>query len=189
MQYDPSRRTFVAGITAALASFPATANTARLCLADPTISNPTAPLTIDTHAHFFNGRICRSSRFCRRRPSGPDSELYPLVNEMGAVLQTLAWHLAPSAGRNACHRALCGAAQGLHQRGPDAQSGGAIVPGGLRGRAARTAGGGRWCISRLPVRPSGPKAGKAGLGAAMADLPATYDEFEERRSDGDDYQQ
>ena len=186
MQYDPSRRTFVAGIAAALASFPATANTARLCLADPTISNPTAPLTIDTHAHFFNGRDLQVKSFLSQTTVGPDSELYPLVNEMGAVLQTLAWHLAPSAQDET--RAIAryaellkdcaGADQMRKVAAPSFQEGYAVGRRELQAAAD--------VVYQSPAGASvlGPKAGKAGLGAAIADLPATYDEFEERRSDG-----
>ena len=55
MRYDPTRRAFLSGLAATLAPLPALAEVAALCPADPTISNSASPLTIDVHAHFFNG--------------------------------------------------------------------------------------------------------------------------------------
>jgi hypothetical protein len=87
----------MAGLAAALAPLPVLSRVAPLCPSDPTVSNPDAPLTIDTHAHFFNGRDLQVREFLSQTTVGPDSELYPLVKAMSAVLQVIAWHLAPDA--------------------------------------------------------------------------------------------
>ena len=79
LRHDPSRRAFLAAL-AALAPMPAHAQAALLCPADPTISNPASPLTIDTHAHIFNGSDLQVKEFLSQTTVGPESELYPLVN-------------------------------------------------------------------------------------------------------------
>ncbi|RFC35287.1 MAG: Amidohydrolase [Candidatus Nitrotoga sp. SPKER] len=186
MQHDSSRRTFIASILAALAPFPGTTKAATLCLSDPTVLSIATPLTIDTHAHFFNGRDLQIKSFLSKTTVGPDSEMYPLVNQMGAILQNLAWHLAPSAQDET--RAIeryaellknCDGAEQMRKMAmPSFREGYAVGRRELRAAAD--------VVYKSPLGASvlGPKVGKVGLGAAIADLPATYDEFEERRSDG-----
>ena len=186
MNNDSTRRAFMAGLAATLAPFPALAELVRLCPTDPTVSNPAAPLTIDTHAHFFNGSDLQIKQFLSQATIGPDSELYPLVSGMTGVLQALAWHLAPSAKAEmtamAKYAALLKDCEGADQMRRSA--GGAYQEGYALGRrelqVATTA------LNQTPAGAAvlGPKPGQAGLGAAIADLPETYDAFEERRANG-----
>lgn len=186
MYNDPTRRVFMEGLAATLAPFPALAELARLCPADPTVSNPAAPLTIDTHAHFFNGSDLQIKEFLSQTTVGSDSELYPLVNGMTSVLQSLAWHLAPSAQAEMTAIAKyverlkdCeGTDQMRRLAGESYQVGYAL--GRRELRVAATA------LNQTSAGAAvlGPKPGQAGLGAAIADLPETYDAFEERRANG-----
>ncbi len=183
MHSDPNRRAVVAGLAAALAPFPGLAEVAQLCVADPTVSNPQAPLTIDTHAHFFNGSDLQIKEFLSQTTIGSDSELYPLVKAMAGVLQALAWHLAPGAraevaalSKYAARLKDCeGADQMRRVAGGSYQEGYALGRRELQITAD--------AINQTPEAAAvlGPKPGQAGLGAAIADLPETYDAFEERR--------
>ena len=185
MRYDPTRRAFLSGLAATLAPLPALAEVAALCPADPTISNSASPLTIDVHAHFFNGSDLQIREFLSKTTVGSDSELYPLVNAMAGLLQTLAWNLAPSAQSEmstvARYAALLKDCDGTDQMrrvvGRSYQEG--YVLGRRELKVAADA------VYETPAGAAvlGPKASQTGLGAAIADLPATYDEFEERRSD------
>lgn len=183
MTNELSRRSFLTSAAAALAPLSACAATTQLCPADPTVSNPAAPLTIDTHAHFFNGSDLQIKEFLSQTTVGPDSELYPLVKGMGGLLQTLAWHLAPSA--QAEKSAMAQYASRLKDcDGPDQirrQVSDAYQAGYALGRRELQA-----SAKSLNQTPAGaavlaPKPGQAGLGAAIADLPETYEAFEERR--------
>lgn len=186
MHIDPTRRAFVAALLAALAPTSAVAELARLCPTDPTVSNPAAPLTIDTHAHFFNGSDLQIKEFLSQTTIGPDSELYPLVKAMTGVLQVLAWHLAPNAqmeraamAKYAARLKDCdGADQMRRMAGGSYQEGYALGRRELRAAAN--------VLNQTPQGAAvlGPTLGQAGLGAAIADLPETYDAFEERRADG-----
>lgn len=184
MHNDSTRRAFMASLTATLAPFPALAELVRLCPTDPTISNPVAPLTIDTHAHFFNGSDLQIKEFLSQTTVGPDSELYPLVTGMTGVLQTLAWHLAPSA--HAEMAAIAKYAARLKDcEGADQMrrvAGGSYQEGYVLGRRELQAA--AKALNQTPAGAAvlGPKAGQSGLGAAITDLPETYDAFEERRA-------
>lgn len=185
MRHDSTRRVFLTGLVATLAPLPVFAKVAALCPADPTVSNPAAPLTIDTHAHFFNGSDLQIKEFLSQTTVGLDSELYPLVNAMAGLLQILGWHLAPSAQSEiaaiARYEALakdCGGTDQMRQVAGSSYQEGYEV-GRRELQAAANA------VYRIPEGATvlGPKESQTGLGAAIADLPATYDEFEERRSD------
>ena len=185
MRHDSTRRAFLAGLAATLAPLPVLAKVATLCPADPTVSNPAAPLTIDTHAHFFNGSDLQIKEFLSQTIVGLDSELYPLVNAMAGLLQILGWHLAPSAQSEiaviARYEALakdCGGTDQMRRvAGSSYQEGYEVGRRELQAAAD--------AVYRIPEGAAvlGPKESQTGLGAAIADLPATYDDFEERRSD------
>jgi predicted TIM-barrel fold metal-dependent hydrolase len=187
MNHDVTRRDFVAAVAGALAALPACAETAILCPGDPAVSNAATPLTIDTHAHFFNGSDLQIREFLSQTTVGPDSELYSLVHAMGALLQRTAWHLAPSGQRELAairrYAALlkdCGG--GADQlRSASASS---FREGYDIGRRQLQSAADMAYQSTEGASVLGPKAGNKGLGAAIAGLPPTYDEFEERRSDG-----
>ena len=186
MHNDPSRRAFLAGLAAALAPFPGCADVVRLCPTDPTVSNPGAPLTIDTHAHFFNGSDLQIKEFLSQTTVGPDSELYPLVKGMSGVLQTLAWHLAPSA--QAERTAIAKYAELLKNcEGADQMrrvAGGSYQEGYTLGRRELQVAANSLNQTPAGAAALGPTPGQAGLGAAIADLPETYDMFEEQRANG-----
>jgi predicted TIM-barrel fold metal-dependent hydrolase len=184
MDIELTRRGFVASLTAGLTPLSACAQLAPLCPADPTLSNPTAPLTIDTHAHFFNGSDLQIKEFLSQTTVGPDSELYPLVKGMGAVLQSLAWHLAPGAqaersalARYASQVQECEGPNQIRRLASDAYQTGY----GLGRRELQAS---SRALQQTPVGAAvlGPTPSQAGLGAAIADLPESYEAFEDRRA-------
>lgn len=69
-----------------------------LCPEDSTWSSPGNDLTIDVHAHMFNGSDLQVQRFislvAAKQPKG---EWKGVVDVLGGVLQELAWNFAPSA--------------------------------------------------------------------------------------------
>jgi predicted TIM-barrel fold metal-dependent hydrolase len=187
MNSDVTRRNFVAGIAGVLAGVPAWGQTAILCPRDPAVSSATTPLTIDTHAHFFNGSDLQIREFLSQTTVGPGSELYSLVHAMGAVLQQTAWQLAPSGQREleAIRRYAAllkncegGADQMRSTAAPLFREGYDV------GRRELQAAADVAYRSAEGASVLGPKASQKGLGAAIADLPPTFDEFEVRRSDG-----
>jgi predicted TIM-barrel fold metal-dependent hydrolase len=183
MNDELTRRRFAASLTAVLAPLSACAEMAPLCPTDPTVSNPSAALTIDTHAHFFNGSDLQIKEFLSQTTVGPDSELYHLVNGMAGLLQTLAWHLAPSA--RAEKIAMAEYASRLKEcDGSDQirrQASGAYQKGYALGRRELQASARALGKTSAGAAVLGPKPDQAGLGAAIADLPETYEAFEDRR--------
>jgi len=184
MRHDPARRAFLAGLAATLAPLPAFADVAALCPADPTISNPAAPLTIDTHAHFFNGSDLQIKEFLSKTTVGPDSELHLLVNAMAGLFQILGWHLAPSAqyemaaiARYAALLKDCGGTDQMRR-----VAGGSYQEGYALGRRELQVAADAVYQTPSGAAVLGPKGGLTGIGAAIADLPVTFDEFEDRRS-------
>ncbi len=185
MASDFNRREFAAALAGVLASARAGAQAPVLCPADPLVSSSSTPLTIDTHAHFFNGSDLQIKQFLSQTTVGPDSELFPLVKAMGGVLQALAWHLAPSAAAEARAidryaaqlRECAGADQMRSVARPAFREGYAV------GRRELQTASGSVQQSSAGAAVLGPRDSKTGLGAAIADLPPTFDEFEERRTD------
>lgn len=183
MDNELTRRRFVAGVAAGLAPLSGCASVAALCPADPTISDRSAPLTIDTHAHFFNGSDLQVREFLSQTTVGPDSELYPLVRGMGGLLQSLAWHLAPGAHaeRNALAQytsqmRMCEGTGQMQRLARDAyQTGYALGRRELQSSAKQ--------LQQTAVGAAvlGPTMNQLGLGAAIADLPETFEAFEEKR--------
>ena len=184
MHIDPHRRAIIAGLLAAFVPLPGCAAAARLCPSDPTVSNPAGQLTIDTHAHIFNGSDLQIKQFLSKTTVGPDSELYPLVDFLAGFLQILGWKLAP--GARAERRAIAEYAKSLKDcEGADQMrraAGGAFQDGYAIGRrelqvAARS-------LNQTPAGAAvlGAKPDHPGLGAAIASLPETYDLFEEQRA-------
>lgn len=181
------RRTFVTGLAGALAGLAAHAQTPILCPGDPAVSSATAPLTIDTHAHFFNGSDLQIREFLSQTVVGADSELSPLLRAVGGVLQQLAWHHAPGARQETA--ALRRYADLLKDcRGGADRMRSAALASFREGydvgrRELQTAAA---AVNQTPAGAAvlGPKDSARGLGAAIADLPPTFDEFEARRADG-----
>nr|WP_315597677.1 amidohydrolase family protein [uncultured Cupriavidus sp.] len=180
------RRSFLTTLAAAFASVPSLGGAKTLCPDDPTISDLTAPLTIDVHAHIFNGRDLQVRKFLSKTLVKQGSELYPLVDVMGAVLQTVGWHLAPSASREknaletyAARLKECKGSEQLKTVTSQAfDVGYQLGKRELEGAVNR--------VSQSPQAAAvlGPAPGDAiGLAAAVSALPATYQEFEETRSD------
>lgn len=180
MSIDPLRRALLAAIPAsALAPLAACASIARLCPNDPSISNRTTPLTIDVHAHFFNGSDLQIRKFLSATTVGPKSELRPIVDGAGALLQILGWSLAPNAKQEM--RTIARYADALKScEGPEQ----------LR-RAAASSFQEGYDIGRMELfaasnelykAPSGaavlgPQNSSKGLGSAIAALPQQYDDF------------
>lgn len=61
-----------------------------VCGNDPTLSDPATPLTIDVHAHVFNGSDLQINRFLTKVLRIPG---------IGPILQEIAWSAAPTAER------------------------------------------------------------------------------------------
>ena len=64
---------------------------------DPTISDDTAPLTIDVHAHVFNASDLQVKRFFELVVSNQNDALAKAAKSLGGILQDLGWDIAPSA--------------------------------------------------------------------------------------------
>lgn len=184
MNDEFSRRGFVASLMATLAPLSACAELVPFCPTDPTVSNPAAPLTIDTHAHFFNGSDLQIKEFLSQTTVGPDSELYPLVDGLGGILQNLAWHLAPNAqdekrviAKYATLQVECEGADQIRRRSTDAYQAGYAL-----GRRELQISADALVKTPHGAAVLGPTADLPGLGAAIAELPDSFEAFEERRA-------
>lgn len=187
MAFDQFRRAFLAAVPAAtLAPLVACASPVRLCSNDPSISSRTTPLTIDVHAHFFNGNDLQIKEFLSATKVGPKSELRPLVNGAGALLQTLGWHLAPSAKREM--RAITRYAKALKNCEAPEQWREVAIPafreGYEIGRAELQAASNALYTAPAGATVLGPKTSPGGLGSAIAALPSTFEDFERQSRDG-----
>jgi predicted TIM-barrel fold metal-dependent hydrolase len=183
MRPDLIRRAFVAGLAATIVPLPLRALASVLCPADPAISNSAAPLTIDTHTHFFNGSDLQIREFLSQTTVGRESELYPFVNAMAGLLQVLGWHLAPNADSE--RAAITRYAASLKCEGMDQMrrvAGGSYQEGYSLGRRELQSAADRVYKTPDGAAVLGPKKARIGLGPAIADLPPTFDEFEDRRS-------
>lgn len=187
MSIDHVRRALLAAIPAsALAPMGSWADEIRLCPNDPSISSRTSPLTIDAHAHFFNGSDLQIQKFLSATIVGSKSELRPLVNGAGALLQILGWSLAPSAKQEmraiaqyaAAIRNCDGPEQLRRTASESFQEGYAI---GWRELQASSD-----ALYRAPAGAAvlGPRDSPGGLGAAIAALPPKYDDFMRQSRDG-----
>jgi hypothetical protein len=141
-----------------------------LCPADPTISNLAAPLTIDTHAHFFNGSDLQIREFLSQTTVGWGSELYPLVNSMAALLQMLGWHVAPNAESElaamARYAALIKQCEGIEQMRRVTSS--SFQEGYSLGRQQLQSAADATYQTPVGAAVLGPKAARTGLGPAIA---------------------
>lgn len=159
-----------------------------LCPDNPTISDPKAPLTIDVHAHVFNGSDLQIKEFISQCVADDKaSELHGLVDAMGSILQLLGWSLAPNARTE--NRALdryekvmqdCSRADEIRRAAAPAFQDGYKLGRRELQTAVRTV-----QRSGASAEVLGPKPGLPGLGlgAAIESLPPTFGEFEARRSD------
>lgn len=192
MDEHTNRRQFLVTWAAALSTLPSMGCAAPpkpICPNDPAISDLNAPLTIDTHAHIFNGSDLQIREFLAQTIVGRrHSELYEFTRYMGGLLQSLAWHTAPSAKEEMRfldqYRDLSGACKG------DAQArilvGPALEAGYVRGKAA---------LSSARKQQLGKKGATvmggeplsvlqtAQMNALIDALPETYEQYERLRSD------
>lgn len=180
MDPDPTRRTLIAAIFSALAPLSAVAKPVRLCVNDPSISDLKAPLTIDTHAHFFNGSDLQVKQFLAQTTTDEQSELRPFVAAMAGVVQRLAWHLAPNAHqermamrRYARRLAKCKGANQLRRIADDA-----FEEGYQKGRRNLQHTAAALSQTRRGVALLASKPAIAPIGAAIQELPSKYQEFE-----------
>lgn len=185
MKHDLMRRRLLFALPAGLLPLSGcAANTITLCPNDPVLGDLKAPLTIDVHAHVFNGSDLQIKEFLSQTVIGQDSELYALLREMGAVLQALAWTSAPGARDEArfidayykpgtrcadsaqLRRAAAPAFQNGYERGRRELQAAAQSTRSQPGAAAVL----------------GPRSGLpgAGLGAAIESLPPTFEEFDQQ---------
>ena len=185
MKHEPSRRAVVACLTLGLVPFRALAQIAQLCPNDPILTSGKTPLTIDTHAHFFNGRDLQIKEFLSKTTVRKGSELYPLVNAMGSIMQALGWHAAPDATSEL--DAIASYAKLIKGCDGEGQIREATRPsfreGYLKGRRELQDASKRIAIA-AGAAVLGLDTGATPLKAAIEDLPETFDEFEVRRSSG-----
>lgn len=158
-----------------------------LCPNDPSISDPASPLTIDVHAHVFNGSDLQIAEFLKQTTDNEEeSELFKFVRDMtGPLLQAIAWHSAPGAReeRRALERYAeqlvgCNGSGSVRAAAADA-----FEDGYRRGRSElqRAAKG----AIRAPEIAAvlGPSEVGPGMAAAIEALPPTYEAFNQQRSD------
>src|SRR5688572_20031752 len=70
----------------------------KYCPHDPWISDPNGHLTIDAHAHIFNGADLQVSEFLSKVVGrSAASELRGFVDAFSDLLQFLSWRIAPNA--------------------------------------------------------------------------------------------
>ncbi len=97
-----------------------------ICPHDEHISDLSAPLTIDVHAHVFNGKDLQIKEFISQVLwNSKTSELHGIVESLSDVLQSLAWTLAPCASDELTilkkyESALSSCDRGEHERFLDA---------------------------------------------------------------------
>ncbi len=185
--HDPLRRRVLAALAGGCAaSFTGPLWAKALCNDDPVISNLGSPLTIDTHAHFFNGRDLQVREFLSQTTVGPDSELYSLVNAVSGLLQALAWSRAPDAASE--RQAIARYAQGMQHcepgEGVRRLAAGAFQEGYAIGRDEL-----QQASARLGANPGGSLVlgaadAQGELGEAINTLPQNFEDFEAQRSDG-----
>jgi len=177
--HDVQRRRCLLGLLGAMAPLPARAQSRRACATERAISDLAAPLTIDTHTHFFNGSDLQIREFLSQTTVGPGSELYPLVKKMAGVLQKLAWSAAPGAQQE---RAAMAAYRARLQGCPDraapwepaagaAQQGYALGRNALQSAAAGAPQAGSPAILSAAAQ-------RDELQAVIDALPPTLEEFE-----------
>ena len=142
MQHDPARRRLLLALPATVLPLSGcAAKAAMLCPDDPVLGDLTAPLTIDVHAHIFNGSDLQIKEFLAQTAVDEDSELKGVAQAMGTLLENRLERRARCARGNEVHRRL------LQARGPCADNSGssaslrAGIPGRLYARPARAAGG------------------------------------------------
>lgn len=97
-----SRRTFlgaaVSGVVPLAGCSLLRRRISRRCLHDPAISDRAGPLTIDVHAHIFNGADLQVAEFLSKVVGrSAKSELRRFVEAFSDLLQFLSWRLAPNA--------------------------------------------------------------------------------------------
>lgn len=185
---DATRRRLLQGLAAGLLGLPGCATLTRpLCPNDPSISDPAAPLTIDVHAHVFNGSDLQIAEFLKQTTAEPgESELFQFVRDMtGALLQAIAWQSAPGArdeqralDRYAADAPDCKGPSRLAAATRDAFESGYRHGRGEMLRAAKE-------VIRQPEIAAvlGPNDTGPGLAAAIDALPSTYEAFIQERSD------
>lgn len=185
MTHDPHRRRLLLALPAGLLPLSGCAtSTATLCPNDPVLGDLKAPLTIDVHAHVFNGSDLQIKEFLSQTVIDRDSELRALVREMGAVLQALAWGAAPDAREEA--RTIDTYYKTGGRCADSAQLRKAAAPafqdGYARGRRELQAAAQSTRAQPDSAAVLGPRAGLPGpgLGAAIEALPPTFDEFEQQ---------
>lgn len=180
MHIDSKRRQLLAALAAGVSPGMAWAAADGFCLKHESISDLDAPLTIDTHTHFFNGSDLQVREFLSQTTVGPGSELYSLVNAMGGMLQSLAWHTAPNAQQERAAMATfaarikhCDASTRLADAAAEA----------LQTAYANGARELRLVAAEFKHTPSaakilGPTKDAAGIAAAIDALPPTLAEFD-----------
>ena len=69
---------------------------ASLCLNSPELQNPDSMLAIDVHAHVFNASDLQIKEFVSRVAINDDGALGKMARLFGSLLQSLGWKVAPS---------------------------------------------------------------------------------------------
>ena len=91
------RRTLLACVGAALATPRFALSKAATCSNFELLRDVEAPLTIDVHAHIFNGSDLQIAAFLTKVVDADDhSELHSVVKVLGGMLQRIAWRRAPT---------------------------------------------------------------------------------------------
>jgi predicted TIM-barrel fold metal-dependent hydrolase len=149
------------------------------CYSHPGIGDSNSPLTIDVHAHIFNGSDLQVKEFIRQVDQDGKSELHGLATGLGgAFLQRIAWGSAPTAQAEAQElRSLrnCKANDTFDQKTALAKSSDYE-----RGRAALTTALASYKQDQGPGNALGGGGGKSlpfGVESAIKELPATYDKY------------
>ena len=187
--HDFNRRKLLFALSAMALPLPGCATTvAPLCPGDSVVSDLRAPLTIDTHAHIFNGSDLQIGAFLTQVVvADGEDELSGFVKVMGSIMQWIAWQKAPGAAdERAALSRYRNALQSCQKSAEPLRTASepAFEEGYRRGlaqlrRAAELQHGTPGGAATL-----GPTLGSIGIGTAIDALPPTYKEFAGERVAG-----
>jgi len=144
------------------------------CPNDPNIASATTPLTVDVHAHIFNGTDLQVTRFIELVVDKQNDTFARAAKLLGGVLQQLAWERAPTAKEE--RAALGNLHDALGRCEPVMQPAAVTLAkeeGYVRAKRELTA-----ALNRTQAMPGAPVApDSAAAQALIRALPASYSEY------------
>jgi len=142
------------------------------CSNDPAIANPGTPLTVDVHAHIFNGTDLQVKRFIELVVSKQSDTFAQGAKILGGALQDLAWERAPTARQEQA------ALRDLQDALAQCETHGAQLARLKEGGYSLAKGELNAAVDRVQAAPGAPAApANAAAYAVIRALPPTYDDY------------